>query len=422
MNGGQSIVSPSFHISPFVPTFAAGLREEQKHIVIRGCGAISPLGFDAASTASAYMAGKPAFKTIPHQGQPTPVAALPAEAEAQLQLLLESNPAYRQLDRTVLMAVYAARQAVAQAGWLKEHAPADDDLAVNIGSSRGATGLFEQHFEAFQQENLSSSASPTTTLGNLSSWVAHAVNAGGGQISHSITCSTALMAVANGMAWLKAGMAKRFLAGGTEAPLTDFTVAQMKAVGIYSKLAAHPYPCQPYAAEKQNTFTLGEGAAVFALEQVQQPVKGSLVLEAVGVGFERLVSKTGISADGQSFQKAMRQALEQLPKQERTVDLIITHTPGTYAGDKAELAAIRAVFGESTPAITTNKWLLGHTLGASGALSLQYALHVLQRQQYAFIPFPTLLEQPEPRPIKRVMVNAAGFGGNAASVVVGKIE
>ncbi|PTX21241.1 3-oxoacyl-(acyl-carrier-protein) synthase [Pontibacter mucosus] len=382
-------------------------------------GAISPLGHDSTSTAAAYTSGKPAFNTIFHQGIPTPVAALPAEAEEQLQQLLLANPVYKQLDRSVQMAVYAARQAAAQAGWLNENAPTDDDLAVNIGSSRGATGLFEEHFGAFQQENLSSSASPTTTLGNLSSWVAHAVNAGGGQISHSITCSTALMAIANGVAWLKSGMAKRFLAGGTEAPLTPFTIAQMKAVGIYSRLADHPYPCQPYAAEKQNTFTLGEGAAVFALEQVLNPAPGTPVVEGVGLGFEKLVSKTGISAEGINFQKSMRQALAQLPEHDRQVDLIITHTPGTRAGDKAELAAIQAVFGDILPLITTNKWLLGHTLGASGALSLQYALHVLQQQQFASIPYPHHLPQQAPARINRIMVNAAGFGGNAASVIVG---
>ncbi|AKD03830.1 beta-ketoacyl synthase N-terminal-like domain-containing protein [Pontibacter korlensis] len=397
------------------------MKATNKHIIIKGYGAISPLGYDSTSTAAAYTSGTPAFKAILHQGTPTPVAALTAEAERQLQLLMEANPTYRQLDRSVLMAVFAARQAAEQAGWLKENAPVDDDLAVNIGSSRGATGLFEHHFEAFQQDTLSSSASPTTTLGNLSSWVAHAVNAGGGQISHSITCSTALMAIANGVAWLKAGMAKRYLAGGTEAPLTDFTIAQMKAVGIYSRLSGQPYPCQPYAQEKQNTFILGEGAAVFALEQIQEPAKGAISVEAVGLGFEKLVSKTGISAEGINFQKSMRQALAQLPEDDRQVDLIITHTPGTRAGDRAELAAIQAVFQDNAPVITTNKWLVGHTLGASGALSLQYALHILQQQQFSSIPYPNQLQQQDTHNINRIMINAAGFGGNAASVIVSPI-
>ncbi|WP_242920317.1 beta-ketoacyl synthase N-terminal-like domain-containing protein [Pontibacter liquoris] len=396
------------------------------HIVIRGCGAISPLGHDAVTTAAAYAAGIPAFTTIQHNGQPTPVAALPASAEAELEALLATNPAYKQLDRSVQLAIYAARQAAAQAGWLRDHAPISDDLGVNVGSSRGATGLFEHHYSDFRQSingSLSSGASPTTTLGNLSSWVAHAVNAGGAQISHSITCSTALMAIANGVAWLKAGMAGRFLAGGTEAPLTGFTVAQMKAVGIYSKRAGQPYPCQPYALEKQNTFALGEGAALIALEQTTMLKSGDFVVEAVGVGFEKIVSKTGISAEGINFQKAMQHALCQLPTHDQQVDLIITHTPGTRAGDKAELAAIAAVFGSDQPAITTNKWLIGHTLGASGALSIQYALYVLQQQAFVPIPYSSLLlpASVPGRPYCRVMVNAAGFGGNAASIIITKI-
>ena len=405
-----------------MPTFAADLEEAKEHIVMRGCGAISPLGYDEETTAESYLSGRPAFSSIHHHNTPTPVAALPAAAEQALEQLLESNTKYRQLDRSVLMAVYASKQAAGQAGWLTTEG-AQHDLAVNVGSSRGATGLFEQHYEAFQQEQLSSAASPTTTLGNISSWVAHAVNAGGAQISHSMTCSTALMAMANGVAWLKAGMAKRFLAGGTEAPLTDFTIAQMKAIGIYSKRNDHPFPCQPYALEKRNTFVLGEGAAVFALEKVSAAAlsPGDVILEAVGVGFEKIGSKTGISAEGLNFQQSMRHALSQLPPHDRALDLIITHTPGTHAGDKAELAAIAAVF-EYAPTITTNKWQLGHTLGASGALSLQYGLHVLRQQALPHTSFLKPSAHPAPASIRRVMINAAGFGGNAASVIIRIIE
>ncbi|WP_162427064.1 beta-ketoacyl synthase N-terminal-like domain-containing protein [Pontibacter pudoricolor] len=396
------------------------MKAEKQHIVIKGCGAISPLGHDAQTIAQGYSSGKPAFKTIVHQEKPTPVAALPDTTEQQLQALLQTNPNYKHLDRSVLMAVYAARQAAEQAGWL-QHNAADHDLGVNIGSSRGATGLLEQHFTNFQQDKLTSGSSPTTTLGNLSSWVAHAVNAGGVQISHSITCSTALMAVANATAWLKAGMAKRFLAGGTEAPLTDFTIAQMKAVGIYSKLYDQPFPCQPYATAKQNTFVLGEGAAVFALELVPETdlQPGSIVVEAIGLGFEPIKSKTGISAEGLNFQQSMRHALNQLTDHDQRVDLIITHSPGTIAGDAAELLAIQNVFERTTPPITTNKHLIGHTLGASGALSLQYGMFILNNQQLSLFNYPIIIQPSALAPnYGRVLINAAGFGGNATSIVL----
>lgn len=403
---------------PFVYTFAADLLPTTAHIVIRGCGAISALGHDTASMEQAYTVAQPGFSQLYPGGTPTPVAALAPAAEAHVQQLVAQQPHYRQLDRSVLLAIVAARQAVAQAGWQAGQGQMQDGLAVNIGSSRGATGLFEQHHTDFQQGHLSATASPTTTLGNVSSWVAHEVQAGGAHISHSVTCSTALMAVANGVAWLRAGMARRFLAGGTEAPLTDFTIAQMKAIGIYSSLPAHPYPCQPYGTTGQNTFVLGEGAAVLALEKAPETElrKGDVLIEAVGFGFEAISSKTGISAEGLNFQQAMRQAITQLAGQQ--VDAIITHTPGTRAGDKAELAAIKAVFGPQVPVLTTNKHLLGHTLGASGALSLHYALHLLKQQQIAPIPYPARQTNPAIPALRRIMVNAAGFGGNAASVVV----
>jgi len=399
------------------------LSEERKHIVIRGCGAISPLGHDQTAISKAYLNGCPGFSVIDHAGQPTPVAQLSPESSGELEKLLQTNPHYRQLDRSVLMAIFAARQATEQAGWLSDEFT---ELAVNIGSSRGATAVFEQHFSTFQSgDHIAPHVSPTTTLGNVSSWVAHAVNACGPQISHSITCSTALMAVANGVAWLKAGMAKRFLAGGTEAPLTPFTIAQMKAIGIYSKLHESKYPCQPYSAQKQNTFVLGEGAAILALESIagNHLKAGDILVEAVGFGFESIPSKTGISADGQNFQQAMRHALDQLSPEDKQVDLIFTHTPGTAAGDRAELAAIQAVFPISTPALATNKWLLGHTLGASGALSLDYALHIFREQtiphpHYSVLPLPDQTTNH----IKRIMINAAGFGGNATSVIMQRFQ
>ncbi|QCR21418.1 beta-ketoacyl synthase N-terminal-like domain-containing protein [Pontibacter sp. SGAir0037] len=399
------------------------MNKDEQVIVIKGYGAISPLGADAATTSQAYTKGIPAFTTIQHQGQPTPVAALPPEADQKIQALVQTNRNYKALDRSVLMAVYAAQEAAAQAGWVASDNVSDEELAVNIGSSRGATGLFEQHYEAFQKSELSSSASPTTTLGNISSWVAQAVNAGGAQISHSITCSTALMALANGLAWLKAGMAKRFLAGGAEAPLTAFTIAQMKAIGIYSRLSAADYPCRPYAQNGNSTFVLGEGAAVFALESIPAHLlkKGDVIVEAIGFGFEKLNSKTGISKEGINFQMSMQKALQQLPATDKNTDLLISHTPGTQAGDLAELTAIEHTFKKNIPVITSNKWMIGHSLGASGALSLEYALYLFAQQK---VLFPSYLETKVPSlntNFVRIMVNAAGFGGNAASVILRKI-
>ena len=103
------------------------------------------------------------------------------------------------------------------------------------------------------------------------------------------------------------------------------------------------------------------------------------------------------------------------------IDAVVLHSPGTPAGDAAERQAMRAVFGNNLPDITSNKWLLGHTLGASAALSLDYACQLLATQSWPAPPFATDLTPAPSRPIRRVLVNAAGFGGNAASAVISMV-
>ncbi|MBC6612854.1 beta-ketoacyl-ACP reductase [Hymenobacter sp. BT507] len=409
-----------------------------EYILIRGRGRVSALGEQAFPSAS----------DSPFSAHPNglPVAALPPATEAAVAELRHAHPAYRQLDRTVLLALLAARQAAAAAGWRTTSTEAEPgkrdhlnpthhslltthrSLSVSIGSSRGATHHLEHYHEEFLRAgSVPAAASPLTTLGNVASWVAFdAGSTDGAILSHSSTCSSAFQALGNAVAWLRAGMAERYLAGGAEAPLTDFTLAQMQAIGIYSPFAASEWPCRP-GAGRPSTFTLGEGAAVFALEKVAAATAAEVAaasdrplfrLESVGFGFEAIGSKTGISADGQHFQTAIRQALQQAGREPAEVDALVLHSPGTPAGDAAELAAVRAVFGENQPQLLSNKWLVGHTLGASAALSLDFALQVLETQQWPVAPFLTYLATAPERPIRRILVNAAGFGGNAASALV----
>ncbi|UYZ60774.1 beta-ketoacyl synthase N-terminal-like domain-containing protein [Hymenobacter latericus] len=402
-------------------------------IIIRGRGSVSALGTAAGAP---YSAGSP-FSARALGAQPVPVGSIPAAEEELLQALRRQQPAFRQLDRTVLLGLLAARAARTQAGWISADALSGNSttdqhaaqLTVSIGSSRGATGRFEEFHNSYLTEgSVPAAASPLTTLGNVASWVAFDAGSQGAALSHSSTCSSAFQALGNAVAWLRAGMAQHFLAGGTEAPLTNFTLAQMQALGIYSPFGAEEWPCRP-GAGTPNTFVLGEGAAVFALERLspealqaeraQRPNAPLLVLEGVGFGFEAIPSKTGLSPDGQHFQRAMRGALQQANCQPNEVDALVLHSPGTAAGDAAERRAVQAIFGEQLPACTSNKWLVGHTLGASAALSLHFACELLLGAAPAALPFASWLnEHPAHKPLRRIMVNAAGFGGNAASAIV----
>ena len=114
------------------------------------------------------------------------------------------------------------------------------------------------HTDFLQTGKVSPFTSPTTTLGNISSWVSQELGTKGLQIDQSVTCSTAMHALLNGIAWLQADMAQGFLVGGSEAALTPFTIAQMQAIKLYSK-AAHDSPCESMGFQKtKNTMVLRE--------------------------------------------------------------------------------------------------------------------------------------------------------------------
>lgn len=402
--------------------------ERTTHIAVTGMGSISPLGFSADAVWQSYLKRESLLKPATFNGERTAVAGLSRHSEEILKALRLEEPEYRHLDRTVLMAIHCARGAVEQAGWTR----ADTDglaTGVNVGSSRGATSILEEIHAAYLQnpsQRIFPLTSPLTTLGNISSSVAHDIGADGPEISHSVTCSTALHAVFNGVAWMKAGLAGRFIVGGAEAPLTGFTIAQMRALRIYTNDTDADYPSRPCSAEpyRGSGMALGEGAALFALEKLTEEEaieKRSSVLgviESFGYGIEAPETATSISEDGAALRSAMTMALKGM-KSDGPVDSLILHAPGTSRGDRSELNAVKAVFGNEPPILLSNKWFIGHTFGASAALSLEYALLMLANDDYAEFPYPVVFENKR-RPVRKIMINAAGFGGNAACLIVSK--
>ncbi|WP_299884534.1 beta-ketoacyl synthase N-terminal-like domain-containing protein [uncultured Lacinutrix sp.] len=338
------------------------------------------------------------------------VSELSKNSKTAISKLKNSDLKYKSLDNSVLFGIYSARQAAEKAGWKLR-----DNFGINIGSSRGATQLFETFHEDFLNRNKAKTlSSPTTTLGNISSWIAHDLQTKGPDISHSITCSTALHAMLNGVAWLQSGLCDKFLVGGSEAPLTPFTIAQMQALKIYAK-QHNDFPCRALDInKKQNTMILGEGAAMSCLESGNKP---NALAKIIGIGYatEVLEHNVSLSTNGDCFVKSMSMALGDLNPDD--IDIIVTHTPGTIKGDSSEINAIKTIFSDKTPALTTNKWKIGHTLGASGMLSVEMAVLMLQKQEFISTPF---IETTPPKKIEHIIINAVGFGGNAVSILLSK--
>ena len=395
----------------------------EEPIYITALSSISALGSSPEAVWESYKANAHCLSQSKIGEKAVWNSTLSSQTKEAIALLRRQNEKYKNLDDSVLFAIYASRKAIELAQWGDE-----SNFGINMGSSRGATALFERYHQEFlDTQKAATLASPTTTLGNISSWVAHDLNTLGPEISHSITCSTSLHAVLNAVAWLQSGMADKFLVGGSEAPLTPFTIAQMQALKIYAQTVVNKlssraesrdvtdleFPCRALDFhKKQNTMVLGEAAAMACLEK---NASDKALASIVGIGYatEPLRHNVSLSTDAKCFQDSMKMALGALSTTE--VDAIVMHAPGTVKGDKAEFKAIEKVFGKRIPAITSNKWKVGHTFGASGLLSLEMAVLMLQHQQFVAIPF---FEQDHPQEINHVMVNAVGFGGNAVSILV----
>lgn len=386
-------------------------------VLITSKSSISALGFNKENVWKSYHADDHNLSICCFNDCDTPTARLNESNEQLIDTLRKENLHYRKLDKSVLMSIITARDALKQANW--------NDLSnvgINIGSSRGATQLFEkyhQHFIQSPKRRMSPMVSPTTTLGNISSWVAYDLGLKGISLSHSITCSSALHAILNAYVWINSGQSKQFIAGGSEAPLTDFTVAQMRALGIYSHQTTAWY-CQPFKEKaSDNSMILGEGAALFCLEKDNGQ---DALAKIIGIGYatEHIEHAASLSSEADCLQESMSMALKNIDK--KVIDVIVMHAPGTLQGDKSELMAVNSIFGKEIPHLISTKHHSGHTLGASGGISLDLAIEMIQRQSVVSFPYSNIVTQKPSTIPKTVLVNAVGFGGNAVSIIIQKAD
>ena len=312
----------------------------------------------------------------------------------------------RPLDRTTLLALHAAHEAVEKAGWT------DGNFAILVGCSRGPTRSWEATYDQFVATGQPPlRTSPLTTLGSIPFALADYFGTTSVSSGMSVTCSSGLHAVYHGMALLTAGLAERVLVGGTEAPLTPYTLRQMERLRVYA--APDEYPCRPFA-NPPTGMVLGEGAAFLALER--DGPSGTCLIDGVGVARERHPSPTGISTMASGLQAAMQAAIRDSGG--KIPDLVFAHAPGTRKGDAAERAAVQQVLG--TVPVTSLKWATGHTFGASGPLAVVAAVSALERG--TVYPIPYVANTAAPPSFQSGMVNATGFGGNAISLLVRRAD
>lgn len=376
-------------------------------VFINSIASISALGITSAEIWDNYLHKNSLFQKLTANKIEYWVSKFSDKEITFLNTIISSDSKYKHLDKSVVMAILVARKCFENSNF------SNKNIGINFGSSRGATTLFEKYHTDFIKEgSVSTFTSPATTLGNISSWVSHDLQTDGPEISHSITCSTGLHALLNGIAWLQSGMCNQFLVGASEAPLTPFTLSQMTALKVYSNEdIALANRCLDFE-KSSNTMVLGEAASCLSLSLFSEKA----IAKITGIGFatEILSSSTSISTEAGCFQKSMKMAIGANSLED--VDAIVMHAPGTIQGDKTEFEAIKKVFGNKLPLLTSNKWKVGHTFATSGLLSVELAILMLQNQHFIETPF--YKNQNTTKKLNRILVNAVGFGGNAVSVLI----
>jgi len=344
-------------------------------VVITGAGCITAIGQDLASFEANLFAARTGIREMPDRPDGlrfTRTATVPNFDPPEV-----LNASQRPVgERTSAFAVASTRQALQQSGLLAAHP--SDSIAVIFGCSTGGRTTEETESRRFY-----------TGAGRIHPLTVPRVMANAGAslvtMEHGITgpaftittaCSSGTHAIGLAFHMVRSGAIRAALTGAHEAPLTDVFLKAWDGLHVVSATA-----CRPFAADRDG-MTLGEGAAIFAIETLESA-------QARGVEILAEIAGFGMSSDAHHITQpnpagpaaAMRHAIEDAHAAPADVDYINAHGTGTEANDRVEAEAIHRVFGERarTLPISSTKGLHGHAIGASGAMELLAAVLALRR-------------------------------------------
>ena len=254
---------------------------------------------------------------------------------------------------------------------------------------------------------------------SVSDFVRSKLELSGPAVAVSTACSSSAKVFAQAARFIAAGWCDAAVVGGADS--LCFTTLY----GFNSLQLLSTEPCRPCAADR-NGISIGEAAA-FALLERRAPAIGEFALLGYGESSDAH-HMSSPDPDGAGAERAMRGALRSAGVAPEAIDYVAMHGTGTPANDGVEDIAIYRVFGDRTPVSSTKGWT-GHTLGAAGIMNTLIALLGIEQgiapgtlNTGAVDPrlHARVLARNEPRPLRRAVVNAFGFGGNNASLVIGR--
>jgi 3-oxoacyl-[acyl-carrier-protein] synthase II/nodulation protein E len=401
-----------------------------KRVVITGLGCVTPIGLTVPAFEDSLFSGRSGI---------APFGLLPEAIEGSNGLRFNQMASISDFDpdqhlssgvvgstnRTAQYAIVAAREAATQSGLMQHHAA--EDVAVILGCSTGGRSSEEAETAKLYYRN--ARVHPLTVTRTMasagSSHVSIDLGITGPVFTLSTACASATHAIGLAFQMVRSGMATAAITGGHEAPLTWGFLRAWDSIRVVS-----PTSCRPFSADRDG-MTLGEGAAMLAIENLDSALARNATIYGEIVGFGMSADATHITQpQSAGAAMAMRKALADAGATPDRVGYINAHGTGTQANDSVEAAAIHETFAAlgSTIPVSSTKGLHGHAMGATGAveaLATVLALHAGRLPANAGVTQidPTLnldviLGEPRPADPTRdlALSNSLAFGGLNAVV------
>jgi nodulation protein E len=382
-----------------------------KRVAVTGWGVVSPIGLDAPTYWAGLVAGRCGIGPISIAPNERLRQKIAAEIKDFDPIVHFAPDRLKFLDRVSQLAVVAAQEAIAGSGLVL-----DDGLrphtACIIGSGAGGQITQDEVFRQFYEEKASRVPPltiPKMMLSGPASHVSMHFGLEGPAYAVASACASATHAIGQAFHMLRSGAVRCAVAGGAEAGITLGSLKGWEAMRIMA-----PDTCRPFSKDRLG-MVLGEGAAVVVLETFDDAVRrGAEILgEIVGFGMSA-DARDLISPDEVGMARAMTAALGDGRLAAQDVQYVNAHGTGTAANDVAETSALKRVFGEHARwlAISSTKSMVGHPLGAAGALEFVATLMALR----AGVAPPTIgYREPDPLCDLDVVPNEArSLGMNAA--------
>ncbi|CAM5783041.1 beta-ketoacyl-ACP synthase II [Brevibacillus borstelensis] len=406
-----------------------------ERVVITGMGVISPLGNDVQSFWSKLIRGESGITridTFDTDGHKAKIAGLVRDFDAEARF---GRKEARRMDRFCQFALAAAEQAFGDAALDPEKVDRER-MGVYVGSGIGGIQtLLEQ--EALLQERGPGRVSPTLVPMMIANMAAAMISirfgAHGPTMAPVTACSIGNTAIGEAFRLIRAGGSDVVLAGGTEAAITDISLASFgNATAISTRNDEPAKASLPFDLERDG-FVMAEGAGIVVLESLTHALKRNARIYAEVIGYGASSDAYHMVAthpEGIGAYLAMKAALKEAGIEPQEVDLISAHATSTEIGDKTETAAIKRLFGEAAYKIpvTANKSMIGHMLGAAGGVE---AIALVKSLGEGVIPPTINLENPDPAcdldyvpnrarraDLSIGISNSFGFGGHNAVIAL----